>query len=634
MKRKSIISLLVCFAFIVGCKKDSYVEQADGITESVVITMDLYSGSTATRSTSTYALQEGVLGDAEYIIDRLRVYVFASDGSLDQMAFYDNLNADNLVRQTIEVPKDLSKELYFVANEPTEVTTLLEGITSAEELQDIEFTMAEAMNSGFNGAATFSASDFLVPMTSKYSVLNAMADLNIYVGLVRAVARVDLYLKKSDSAASRTVELDASTALVASGVSGESNLFAGDVEASSTTYNVSTQSSAVTLYSNIYQRVFSVYTTERTYNYADASSNITIEVDGILESDVRVDSKSVTLGDAGNLTQINRNSVYQIYGSYNGTEIVADNLTIMEWEDVEVDGEIEGVTMAVDSQVAMDWLLNGNTYSSKIISFGSSKSISFYLPVAVSGVDDATPDYEFTLFEFEDMSAGKSYNLKEIALTNNYIFATSWIESATLHFTSSQSGYLEFVYTPVKVSYKLQSYPIRIKSDNVTKQMKAVYDNGYLPASLLSDDWAKRAAGGVVFAKRGEAKHPLTTPEILDRDDDGYYRGEHQITGAEGDNYCSDTFGEGWYTPSYSDMQEIASMYDMLGVSYRFQNNGSVEGSGELTESRYWTSSASSSYTGWYWTADFMSREYMIENLMERRDGAESYFVRCVMDLQ
>ncbi|MFI3265148.1 MAG: fimbrial protein [Rikenellaceae bacterium] len=632
MKKIYIISLLACFALIGGCKKDSVIEEpASDQIVNFVITMNVYNNTAATRSTSTYSIQDGILGSAEYIIDCLRIYVFASDGSLDKMEFYDNLNTDQLIGREIEVPKDSSKEIYFVANEPDAISDMLESVSSAEDLLQMEFTIAEEMNKGFNAAATFSSEEFTILMSATYSVQNASSDINIYVGLSRAVARVDLYLHKTVDAASRVVELNGSTILSANGVTHNSDLFKTEVVDIENSQDIETASSEVTLLTETPQRVLSFYTSERKYSL---ENDIAIDIEGLVESGDIVDKKSIILGDDNSLTEINRNYVYRIYGSYNGEEIIADDLEIVDWEDVEIDAEIEGVMVAVDNEVAMDWLRNGNTYTSKSISFGSNKAISFYLPVVVSSEDEATPDYEFKLFEFDDMSAGKSYNLKDIALANNYIYATSWIDSATIHFTSPQSGYIEFVYTPVKVSYKIQGYPIRIKSDNVIKQMMAVYDNGYLPATFLSDDWAKRAPGGVVFAKRGEAKHPVSTPDIFYRDDDGYYRGEYQTTAEDGTTYCEQTFGDGWYMPSYADMLEIASMFDMLGVSYRFQNNGSEVNSGELTESRYWTSSASSVYPGMYWSADFMYREYMIENLMERRDGSQSYYVRCLMDLQ
>lgn len=625
--------ILVAFALVVAlsCHKDSipttHSDEAD--VDTVIISMDLYGGSSS-RATA-YSLQEGVLGEAEYYVNSLRVYIFASNGSLDKMVKYDDLNANQLIGQKIEVPKDTSKEIYFVANEPEALEDKLDAATSAEELEQLNFEIAEAMNGGFNGDAKFASGEFWMPMSAKYSVGNAMADIQIYVGLTRAVARVDLYLSKGDDAASRSVELDEDTKFYVDGVSYDTSLFEGTVEEQTTLESFELASSDMTISSSTSQRVLSFYTAERTYDHTDSGSAITITVDGIVEDGKRQEAKSVTLGDE-TLSELNRDYVYRIYGTYNGTEIEAGDLEIMKWEDVEIDAEIEGVMVAVDSEVAMDWLLNGNSYACKQISFGSNKAISFYLPVIVGSGSDLS--YEFKLYEFESMEAGSSYSLKDINLTNNYIFATSWIESATIHFTSQQSGYIEFVYTPVKVNYTIQTYPIRIKSDNVTKQMKAVYDNGYLPASLLSDEWASRAPGGVLFAKRGEANHPLTTPEILYRDDDGYYRGEHSITGGEISTYCSDTFGYGWYMPSYSEMVEIAEKFDMLGVSYRFQNNGSADGLGELTESRYWTSSASSEFPCYYWTADFMSRDYMNVGLMERRDGGGSYFVRCVMDLQ
>lgn len=632
------ILLAICMSVLVGCTDYMSDVVDDSLEGSVVITMEVHNYSSSSSKATAYSLQEGILGTAEYVISKLRVYVFNSNGTLDKQEVYDNLSANHVVQQIIEVPKDVTKQMYFVANEPDAMSSQLDAVTSAQGLKGINYTIAETMNKGFNAASEFSSSDFVMPMTATYDVLNATTDVKIYVGLDRAVARVDLNLAKSSEVASRAVELNSSTKFTVDGLTCTAPLFAGDIPEPKDVQSIEVASSEVSLTTTTYQRVLSFYVAERTYDYTDGDTKIQIQIDGMLEAGSEVSTKSVTLGDSqvltNELTEIKRGYVYSINGYYNGEEIVADSFEVLDWEDVEIDAEIEGVMFAVDSEVAMDWLLNGNTYTSKTISFGSNKPLSFYLPVYVDNDDEFIPSYEFKLYEFEDMSAGESYNLKEIALEDNFIFATTWVESATIHFTSAQSGYIEFTYNQVKVSCKIQTYPIRIKSDNVIKQMKAVYDNGYIPASKLSDDWAGKAPGGVILAKRGEGNHPVRTPEILYRDDDGYYRGEYSTTAEDGTRYCQETFGDTWYMPSYSEMMELAVMYDELGVSYRFQNNGSEYNSGELTESPYWTSAASTAYPGYYWTADFMQRSYIADNLMSRRDGTESHFVRCVMDLQ
>ncbi len=624
MKRFNTIYLLGLLLCVVGCSED---HNADGtLRESVVISMTLDTASSS-RAADPVA-HEGLLGSAESLIDKLRVYVFSSNGELDKVEIYTDLNANHTLSKEIEVPRDMSKELYFVANEPAAATATLDAVTSAEELEQVEFTLAAEMNKGFNAASV--PTGFTMPMTAKYSVANALSDINIFVGLTRAVARVDLYLEKGVSLTSREVAFAATSKLSASGVTDVTRLMEGNSCDAGAPRTLETFSSKVVLKCGAPQRVLSFYTTERDYSLM--GSPIAITVDGMVDNEENIYGKSVTLGDAGTLSQIERNHVYQIYATYNGSdkEIVAEELEKMDWVDVEVSGEIEGVMIAVDSEVAMDWLRNGNSYTSKSVSFGSNKPIEFLLPVA-KGSDGS---YTFEPYTFADMSAGQSYDLSKITLANNYIYETPWIESATIHFTSPQSGYVSFVYDTKRVDFRRQIYPIRIKSDNVTRQMKAVYDNGYIPAAQLDSDWAKRAPGGVVFAKRGEAKHPTSTPEILYRDEDGYYRGEHSTTAAEASRYCEESFGKGWYAPSYQDMVTIAELYDMLGVSYRLQNNGSAEGSGALTESLYWTSTPSKEQPGRYWAADFMSREYMINDLMERRDEGESNFVRCVMDLK
>ncbi len=633
MKKIHYILIAIFTVMVCGCIKEPLGIYSSESSQSIKITMNI--NNEHTRAASGATSDAGVLGSGEYIVDCLRIYVFGSNGELDKMMLYEDLYADHSIYKEIEVPRDNSKELYFVANEPSALSSTLEGVTSAEDLEQIDFTLADAMDKGFNGAATFTSTEFMIPMSEKYSVQNAQSDVHINVALTRAVARVDLYLHKGESAASRIVELNSSTNLKAEDATISSKLlklFEGDkpVVSDSDLKDIEVTSSEITL-TDLPQRVFSFYTAERQYNKTE--NPIIINVDGLIEDDNSVENKSVTLGKGTSLSEINRNHVYRIYGSYDGDEIVADSIEQMKWTDVEINGEIEGVMVAVDNEVAMDWLRNGNSFISKPISFGSNKPISIYLPVS----DDSQEEgYTFKQFDFGlgDMSEEKTYDLKTIALANNYIFETPWIESASIHFTSSKSGYLTFTYHATNVFSDEQFYPIRIKSDNVMKQMMAVYDNGYLPASELSVDWRERAAGGVVFAKRGDAKHPLSTPEVFYADSDGYYRGEHQATAAEALRYCEETFGEGWYMPSYANMVEIAPKFDMLGVSYRFQDNGSDKGSGSLTESRYWTTTASSSDDGKYWSGDFMRRDYMNNNLMELKDGANRYFVRCVMDLK
>lgn len=658
--KRSLIVILFCVAGLVfqACHKTVLEDESSSdATSSAVITLSISTTQTQTKA----VVDENVLGEAEYAIKTIRIYAFNSDeaetdpwetvedGSLDVMeliTFSTPLVSGSAYHQ-IDLRKDASKRLYVIVNEPSDLTATLDEITTMDALDNIDYTIAEAMNSGFVADATFSVDDFLIPMTA-VDTIDATGSKSISIGVDRAVARVDLMLDKDDAATDRVVELTSATTFTVDGTTYTSRLFVGDLstpaEEDLKGFTVNSSTIKIPLeedYNSTSQRVLSFYIAERKYSLENA---ISIVVNQLHVNGVTIELTSTITMEGADLTTIDRNTVYRIYATYKGEQeaIVADNFTIVDWEEEQVDADMSGVLVAVEPLTAMDWLRNGNSYTAANISFGSNKPIEILLPIVTGKDEDGIATYDFVEYEFDDMTSGASYDLMSLDLGDgeNYIAQTSWITGATLTFTSAQTGYITYTYSPLAINYKLQTYPVRIQSENVIKQMLAVYDNGYIPNRLLDDDWAERAPYGSVFAKRGDDGsgnlHPTITEDIFYRDDDGYYRGEVAMTAEAAQTYCQTTLGPNWYLPSKDDMHDILRGVTELGVSYRFNTTGS-ELDQDPSAALYWTSTADDDNDGYYWAGDFIRRTTTIpdeENAyMSSENGEQLLFVRCALDL-
>ena len=136
-----------------------------------------------TRITPEDQMNSGALGAAEYAIKSLRIYAFRTDGTLDKMEFveYTNPLINNFVKHSVKVTKAEKINLRIVINEPANLTAELSLINDITTLDNINQTIAYTINDGFNGAATFTEKDFVLPMTASQSV-NAMANYSEEIG--------------------------------------------------------------------------------------------------------------------------------------------------------------------------------------------------------------------------------------------------------------------------------------------------------------------------------------------------------------------------------------------------------------------------------------------------------------------
>lgn len=126
---------------------------------------------------------------------------FYDEDSFDAGSFSGDKTASK-VKITLEVPKkpDGPNEKLVVAivNEPEDMHTALEGITSPAQLENLELDMATILNSGYQSLKT----DVMMPMSgaawvSRYYRTEAEAELEqniVRLGVSRVLARVDVYL--------------------------------------------------------------------------------------------------------------------------------------------------------------------------------------------------------------------------------------------------------------------------------------------------------------------------------------------------------------------------------------------------------------------------------------------------------
>lgn len=175
----------------------------------------------------------------------LRVSIF-NGGTLEQTRLFTREELD-LTGETIEVNMRTravaGKTVHVLLNEPAAVTPALGALTSEEAMREVTYTLADFLNSASVErdtvnldeleTGTAAAPAFLVPwygLSGTFAVESEQTE-SVTVNVSRAVARVDLYLrKKSDTGDARCV-LDKDSYLSVDGGAALGYLASGTVNA-------------------------------------------------------------------------------------------------------------------------------------------------------------------------------------------------------------------------------------------------------------------------------------------------------------------------------------------------------------------------------------------------------------------
>ena len=313
--------------------------------------------------------------------------------------------------------------------------------------------------------------------------------------------------------------------------------------------------------------------------------------------------------------------------------------TIKDWGDINVDGDIHGGDLKVPAEVLMDWARFDMSFDSGDIPYSGVSEVQIFLGESTTPLT-LTPEAENIL--------------------HNYGRGCPWLRASVTPNADGKTGHFNFSYKVDATADKLP-FKIRFVSDNITRVMSVVYDNGYMPESLMSGALAYTyfevtgtgsaiptgrqdrngwAVGGFHLARRGNAIDPFTSdapagsdtrfkwqldivsvPNYPVADKFKFNKGISQTnflvashtTNHPAAKYCRG-MGSSYYLPSISELKWIydrARVY--LGASYTFSSI------------YYWGATEYSGAGSWFASFD--------SGGVNPNDKASGVLVRCVWDL-
>lgn len=159
------------------------------------------------------------LNTSEDVIRKCRVYIFDASGKLDRMQLFEGSEIATGMNMRAKV--GTGKKFCIVVNEveSPQVKDALDGVDSPEALQDVVFALADYVpldRSVTGDDLAGSDAGYVLPMYGESTVTVTADDINqVSVELRRAVARVDIYLRREEDAevgatvsAASSIELD------------------------------------------------------------------------------------------------------------------------------------------------------------------------------------------------------------------------------------------------------------------------------------------------------------------------------------------------------------------------------------------------------------------------------------------
>ncbi|WP_304251298.1 hypothetical protein [Parabacteroides gordonii] len=574
------------------------------------------------------------LGPAEYAIHQARIVVFepGSTTQVDTTLLVHN-SPGELASGTMTIDMKIKKKgsddrrrnILVIANETSRMTGILEtpGQKDWTQIRKTCFygrdeylgsPAISVMHDKADNISTFNTGFFRLPMTGEGEIDLSGSSASASISLRRTMARVDVYLQENLDAqqvATRYLALNlytfhSSGLLIHQGLTDITFPNSPSLEPA-TMHGVSPSPAYLPTgnssnYATNARRMFSIYLPEREFTDGAPTS---IGFDAYVEypggAEVRKTYRTLSIpypGVEGSQHRwIARNTLYKVYATFTSAETIKiENITITPWNEVNIDTPIEKFNFLISqSELRLDYGAFGNSFTGTV-TFKSDKGVGYVGMFHENGnavTNETWPNYFVRI-----------------------------------------DGRPDGVQTEgtISIQYRVAENPsppfyVRLKSGNITKDIKVVYDNGFLPRSYFPGGTADIPAAleGVQLAKIGnktpnevamkseemlpwtraaEQNTPVATSKAIGagRTNTEAILNTLQVSLAGSCKNMADRSGKTWYLPSLNEI-EFLPVAHIFGPSYHVELETPTGG-----QIFYWTSSTASDDSGFMNTAYSWSR--------------------------
>ena len=263
-------------------------------------------------------------------------------------------------KTTLEVKTNPDKMLVVVVNEPQVMTSVLNAVIAPEQLEEMLFRMDDAFS--FDHVQPLMSG---IPMSGvkRKIVVEENVTTNEKITIERAVARVELWLKKADEIAFARLSTSMNSRVLLENTDGKGYLVTG-TEADKTRFQTGLEiennfgymqtptsgfehviwnyrDANVVELSDAPQRICMFYTPERTYEVADDRNKLFLDIRGLSspegERGIRT-ALTEFIPEGGSsprvITEIRRNNIYRIIGTVKEKTVQFEQ-AVLPWTEVE-----------------------------------------------------------------------------------------------------------------------------------------------------------------------------------------------------------------------------------------------------------------------------------------------------------
>lgn len=316
---------------------------------------------TGTRSALSVTTVAGGAAEDDYVY-KVRYIVFNNASTNPKLDINQWVDVEQQhwgateFKSTLDVSTNPDKMLIVVVNEPDGITAALDKITSPEGFEDVIFRMAASFNTSHTVP---SASGIPMSGVKRGIAVEEGKTAIVEMTAERAVARVELWLKKDDALTDAEVNTMAYVVLsnshtegyMITGTKTDGTRFQTGAGAVNNFGHMMTVQSPVTDNTWSYMDgtpmeltdelkfVCGFYVPERTCSAAGDADKLVMDIFNISTSEgsrtIRnhiLKSFSPDGGTEGDITEILRNNVYQVYGTVRSRSVEFEH-TVYRWDD-------------------------------------------------------------------------------------------------------------------------------------------------------------------------------------------------------------------------------------------------------------------------------------------------------------